>query len=120
MSRAICLSVPCPVWLGTLRNDSLEAQLHEYVKQGNYVKVKKILKKGIYVDAVNSLGQTVLFVATLLGLTKFVDILVDYGSDPNHHCFDGSTPVHAAAFSGSQWILSKLLDSGGDLWLHDE
>ncbi|XP_013374665.1 PREDICTED: inactive serine/threonine-protein kinase TEX14 [Chinchilla lanigera] len=120
MSRAVRLSIPCPVRLGTLKNDSLEAQLHEYVKQGNYVKVKKILKKGICVDAVNSLGQTALFVAALLGLTKLVDVLVDYGSDPNHRCFDGSTPVHAAAFSGSQWILSKLLDAGGDLRLHDE
>nr|KAF6459329.1 testis expressed 14, intercellular bridge forming factor [Rousettus aegyptiacus] len=120
MSRAVHLPVPCPVKLGSLRNDSLEAQLHDYVKQGNYVKVKKILKKGIYVDAVNSLGQTALFVAALLGLTKLVDILVDYGSDPNHRCFDGSTPVHAAAFSGNQWILSKLLDAGGDLRLHDE
>ncbi|XP_012503893.1 PREDICTED: inactive serine/threonine-protein kinase TEX14 isoform X2 [Propithecus coquereli] len=120
MSRAVHLPVPCPVQLGTIRNDSLEAQLHEYVKQGNYVKVKKILKKGIYVDAVNSLGQTALFVAALLGLAKLVDVLVDYGSDPNHRCFDGSTPVHAAAFSGNQWILSKLLDAGGDLRLHDQ
>ncbi|XP_053425075.1 inactive serine/threonine-protein kinase TEX14 isoform X3 [Nycticebus coucang] len=120
MSRAIHLQVPCPVQLGTLRNDSLEAQLHEYVRQGNYLKVKKILKKGIHVDAVNSLGQTALFVAALLGLTKLVDVLVDYGSDPNHRCFDGSTPVHAAAFSGNQWILSKLLDAGGDLRLHDQ
>lgn len=38
---------------------------------------------GIYVDAVNSLGQTALFLAALLGLKKLVDILVDYGSDPN-------------------------------------
>ncbi|XP_063484556.1 inactive serine/threonine-protein kinase TEX14 isoform X18 [Symphalangus syndactylus] len=110
--------------------------------------------KGIYVDAVNSLGQTALFVAALLGLRKFVDVLVNYGSDPNQlpcrmgalcctlrpapwnagalpwtsivpislpsRCFDGSTPVHAAAFSGNQWILSKLLDAGGDLRLHDE
>jgi|UniRef100_A0A8C0XGH8 inactive serine/threonine-protein kinase TEX14 len=45
MSRAVHLPFPCPVQLGTLRNDSLEAQLHEYVKQGNYVKVKKSLKK---------------------------------------------------------------------------
>ncbi|KAG8518265.1 Inactive serine/threonine-protein kinase TEX14 [Galemys pyrenaicus] len=51
---------------------------------------------------------------------KLVDVLVDYGADPNHRCFDGSTPVHAAAFSGNQWILSKLLDAGGDLRLHDE
>ncbi|PNJ65794.1 TEX14 isoform 2 [Pongo abelii] len=47
MSRAVPLPVPCPVQLGTLRNDSLEAQLHEYVKQGNYVKLKKILKKAL-------------------------------------------------------------------------
>ncbi|XP_061032366.1 inactive serine/threonine-protein kinase TEX14 isoform X5 [Eubalaena glacialis] len=120
MSRAVHLPVPCPVQLGSLRNDSLEAQLHEYVKQGNYVKVKKILKKGVYVDAVNSLGQTALFIAALLGLTKLVDVLVHYGSDPNHRCFDGSTSIHAAAFSGNQWILSKLLDAGGDLRLHDE
>ncbi|XP_056670183.1 inactive serine/threonine-protein kinase TEX14 isoform X2 [Monodelphis domestica] len=120
MSRAVQLPIPCPVQLGSLRNDSLEAQFHEYVKQGNYVKVKKILKKGIYVDTVNSLGQTALFTAALLGLPKLVDVLVDYGSDPNHRCFDGSTPVHAAAFSGNQWILSKLLDAGGDLRLHDE
>nr|KAF6301218.1 testis expressed 14, intercellular bridge forming factor [Pipistrellus kuhlii] len=120
MSRAVQLPVPCPVRLGSLKDDSLEAQLHEYVREGSYIKVKKILKKGIYVDAVNSLGQTALFLASLLGLTKLVDILVDYGSDPNHRCFDGSTPVHAAAFSGNQWILSKLLDAGGDLRLHDE
>uniref|UniRef100_A0ABM5ENE9 Inactive serine/threonine-protein kinase TEX14 isoform X2 n=1 Tax=Pogona vitticeps TaxID=103695 RepID=A0ABM5ENE9_9SAUR len=112
--------VPCPVELGKVKNDSLEARLHEYVRQGNYVKVKKLLKKGISADTINSLGQTPLFTASLLGLGKLVDILLDYGSDPNHRCYDGSTPVHAAAFSGDQLILSKLLDAGGDLRVHDK
>ncbi|XP_075760789.1 inactive serine/threonine-protein kinase TEX14 isoform X2 [Pelodiscus sinensis] len=120
MAHAIPLPIPCPVQLGTIKSDSLEAQLHEYVKQGNYVKVKKILKKGICVDTTNSLGQTALFTAALLGLGKLVDVLLEYGSDPNHRCYDGSTPVHAAAFSGNQWILSKLLDAGGDLRVHDK
>ncbi|NWY70592.1 TEX14 kinase, partial [Erithacus rubecula] len=74
---------------------------------------------GIFVDAVNSMGQTCLFIAALLGLGKIVDVLLEYGSDANHRCYDGSTPVHAAAFSGNQWILSKLLDEGGDLRVHD-
>ncbi|XP_068766158.1 inactive serine/threonine-protein kinase TEX14 [Struthio camelus] len=120
MAHALPVPIPCPVQLGSIKNDSLEAQLHEYVRQGNYVKVKKLLKKGIFVDAVNSLGQTSLFTAALLGLGKIVDVLLDFGSDPNHRCYDGSTPVHAAAFSGNQWILSKLLDGGGDLRVHDK
>ncbi|KGL78023.1 Inactive serine/threonine-protein kinase TEX14, partial [Tinamus guttatus] len=120
MAHALPVPIPCPVQLGSIKDDSLEAQLHEYVRQGNYVKVKKLLKRGISVDAGNSLGQTSLFTAALLGLGKIVDVLLDYGSDPNHRCYDGSTPVHAAAFSGNQWILSKLLDGGGDLRVHDK
>ncbi|XP_014808657.1 PREDICTED: inactive serine/threonine-protein kinase TEX14 [Calidris pugnax] len=120
MSHDLPLPIPCPVRLGIIKGDSLEAQLHDYVRQGNYAKVKKLLKKGISVDAVNSMGQTSLFTAALLGLRKIVDVLLDYGSDANHRCYDGSTPVHAAAFSGNQWILSKLLDEGGDLRVHDK
>ncbi|NWS96883.1 TEX14 kinase, partial [Mionectes macconnelli] len=120
MAHPIPLPFPCPVKLGSVRGDSLEAELHDYVREGNYVKVKKLLKKGVLVDAINSMGQTCLFTAALLGLSKIVDVLLDYGSDANHRCFDGSTPVHAAAFSGNQWILSKLLDEGGDLRAHDK
>ncbi|NXH52831.1 TEX14 kinase, partial [Rhabdornis inornatus] len=120
MAHPIPLSFPYPVQLGRIKGDSLEADLHEYVREGNYVKVKKLLKKGIFVDAVNSMGQTCLFIAALLGLGKIVDVLLEYGSDANHRCYDGSTPVHAAAFSGNQWILSKLLDEGGDLRVHDK
>uniref|UniRef100_A0A9L0T7P9 Testis expressed 14, intercellular bridge forming factor n=1 Tax=Equus caballus TaxID=9796 RepID=A0A9L0T7P9_HORSE len=71
MSRAVPLPVPCPVQLGSLRNDSLEAQLHEYVKQGNYVKVKKILKKGKYhVEMADAAWST--FLNSIRTETKYI------------------------------------------------
>ncbi|XP_064425042.1 inactive serine/threonine-protein kinase TEX14 isoform X1 [Latimeria chalumnae] len=103
-----------------MKDGSVGFDLHESVREGNYAKVKKILKKGVDVDIVNSLGQTPLFVAALLGLANVVKLLLNYGADPNHRCEDRSTPVHAASFSCNQWILSKLLDAGGDLRLHDK
>lgn len=65
--------VPPPIWSFLILHQEMSCYLH----------YPYICFAGIYVDAVNSLGQTALFVAALLGLTKLVDILVDYGSDPN-------------------------------------
>uniref|UniRef100_A0A8D0HF37 Uncharacterized protein n=1 Tax=Sphenodon punctatus TaxID=8508 RepID=A0A8D0HF37_SPHPU len=59
MAHTLPLPIPCPVQLGTIRNDSLEAQLHEYVKQGNSVKVKKLLKKESPVRKVHQLRHII-------------------------------------------------------------
>lgn len=68
MSRAVQLPVPCPVRLGSLKGDSLEAQLHEYVREGSYLKVKKILKKGRHcVELADAPGST--FLIALEGKT---------------------------------------------------
>uniref|UniRef100_A0A8D2KKM4 Uncharacterized protein n=1 Tax=Urocitellus parryii TaxID=9999 RepID=A0A8D2KKM4_UROPR len=58
MTQAVNLPIPCPIELDTLRNDSLETQLHGYVKKGNYVKVGafwKIEKDFRHVAQSNSL-----------------------------------------------------------------
>ncbi|XP_069766558.1 inactive serine/threonine-protein kinase TEX14 isoform X2 [Narcine bancroftii] len=120
MSHLVPIPVPCPVLLGTVKANASGSQLHQFVREGSHTKVKKILKKGVAVDPSNSLGQTPLFIAALLDLVKVVDVLLVFGADPNHRCDDWSTPVHAAAYSCNQWILSKLLDAGGDLRLCDK
>ncbi|XP_062887802.1 inactive serine/threonine-protein kinase TEX14-like [Mobula hypostoma] len=120
MSHLVPLPLPCPVQLGTVKADASGSQLHQFVREGSHTKVKKVLLKGVAVDTRNSLGQTPLFIAALLDLVKVVDVLLMFGADPNYRCDDRSTPVHAAAFSCNQWILSKLLDAGGDLRLNDK
>ncbi|XP_075119219.1 inactive serine/threonine-protein kinase TEX14 [Leptodactylus fuscus] len=119
MSFAKITLPPYPVRIGSVKHCSPDKHLQDYVQCGNFAKVKKMLKKGIFPDTTNSQGQTPLFVAALLGLRKIVELLLNFGSNPNHRCLDWSTPVHAAAFSCDQWIMSRLLDAGGDLRLHD-
>ncbi|XP_049325041.1 inactive serine/threonine-protein kinase TEX14 [Astyanax mexicanus] len=113
-------AVPCPVRLGKVRPGGLPALLHDAACERNVRKLEKLLKKGVDVDCENNLGQTTLFCASLLGFTNVVELLLQYGANPNHRCVDGSTPVHAGVFSCKPWLLSGLLDAGGDLRLHDD
>ncbi|XP_058645760.1 uncharacterized protein LOC131548481 isoform X1 [Onychostoma macrolepis] len=112
--------MPCPVLIGTVKGGGLSALLHRYTIEKKVAKVEKVLKKGVGVDSMNHLGQTPLFCASLLGFASVAEKLLQYGANPNHRCNDGSTPIHAAVFSCNPWLLSSLLDAGGDLRLHDD
>ncbi|CAL8365223.1 unnamed protein product [Lota lota] len=114
------LPFPCPVRLGFMKSDGPEAQLHRYTMEKNLTKMEKLLRKGVDVDCINHLGQTPLFCAALMGHEAVAELLLQYRADPNHRCKDWSTPVHAAVFSCNPWLLSCLLDSGGDIRLHDQ
>ncbi|CAM4729770.1 unnamed protein product [Leuciscus chuanchicus] len=112
--------MPCPVLLGTVKIGGLPALLHRYTIEKKVAKLEKVLKKGVGVDSMNHLGQTPLYCASLLGFVSVAEKLLQYGANPNHRCNDGSTPIHAAVFSCNPWLLSSLLDAGGDLRLHDD
>ncbi|TRY98670.1 hypothetical protein DNTS_033427 [Danionella cerebrum] len=112
--------MPCPVLLGTMIGGGLPALLHRYTLEKKVSKLEKVLKKDVKVDCTNNLGQTPLFCASLLGFASIAEKLLEYGANPNQRCIDGSTPVHAAVFSCNPWLLSSLLDAGGDLRLHDD
>ncbi|XP_075849128.1 hydroxyproline dehydrogenase isoform X2 [Microcebus murinus] len=116
------LSSRFPVELGSVRDpDTQVGRLHRLaVAGGPGWGLARLLRRVVQVDAENSAGQTGLFLSALLGHGSAVQLLLAFGADPNHRCQDGSTPVHAGAFSGCGRVMLQLLQAGGDARLHDQ
>ncbi|XP_034494160.1 inactive serine/threonine-protein kinase TEX14 isoform X3 [Ailuropoda melanoleuca] len=111
-----------PVELGSVRDpEGQVGRLHRLaVAGGPGWGLTRLLRRVVQVDGENSAGQTGLFLSALLGHSSAVQLLLTFGANPNHRCLDGSTPVHAGAFSGSSLVMLHLLQAGGDLRLHDQ
>lgn len=59
-------------------------------------------------------GQTLLHLASSLGLTRFVAGLLARGADPDTQDNNGNTPMHLAALSGHAHIVHRLRLAGAD------
>jgi cytohesin len=90
------------------------------LKEGELVKVKKCLERGISVEVRDEDGNTPLHVAASRGHLHIAKLLVESGADVNARNSEGMTPLHLAALHGHAEVAGLLIESGADVNAKDE
>jgi len=83
-------------------------------KNDDIVAVKKILAKGVDVNAQNAGGWSALMFMAGWGETDIVQVLLDQGADVNAQSTSGRTALMAAADGGHTSVLQVLLNRRSD------
>lgn len=87
---------------------------------GDLAAVKRALTDGADPNAQDpQSGSTVLSIASLMGHTEVVALLLERGADVNAKSRDGGTALHAAAFLGRAKTVKLLLEKGADATLRN-
>jgi len=90
--------------------------LHEAAGGGHRDVAEILLKHGAAVDAraENEEGYTPLIFALMKGSAKTVNLLLNWGADPNVHGKDGLSPLQEAVIKADAESVALLLDKGAD------
>lgn len=84
--------------------------LHFAVNGGHEDIVRELVSiPGIEIEAISSTKRTPLHIATSLGKTNIIKILIEKGADPNCKDDEGATPLHYASQYGMIAALTYLL-----------
>lgn len=87
---------------------------------GDLASVKRALTDGADPNAQDpQSGSTMLSIASLMGHTEVVALLLERGADVNAKSRDGGTALHAAAFLGRAETVKLLLGKGADAGLRN-
>ena len=76
------------------------------------MKVRELMYDGANVHAVNKDYETPLFLASGLGHTEIVDMLLQFGADANHASSRTSHPLIEASKNGHTEIVELLVKNG--------
>jgi ankyrin repeat domain-containing protein 50 len=80
-----------------------------------YFDAISVLNIDFEVNALNCMGTTALFLATILNNEKGVEYLLSINADPSIVNYDGTTALHGAASTGDRKIATMLLEANADI-----
>lgn len=90
------------------------------VYRQSVAEVKRLLKAGAKVDAVNDYGASPMQMAATLGNTDILKLLLDAGADPDSPNPDGQTALMAVARTGNVAAARLLLKHGATVGAHEQ
>lgn len=97
----------------TLNNHCVQLscdQLCTYVKERNLNAAKNFLMDGrSIINEPGSNGEPPLYWAAILGDSRTVELLLDYGANPNQLDKDDDTPLHSVAIFNNNTLVMELL-----------
>jgi len=107
--------------IGELIAQQAKSNLWFAVAVGDIKSVRKLLRKGYDVNAINKdSGTTPLHSASLFGHNDVVQLLIGEGADVNMRGADGGTALHAAALFGRTDVVRTLLNNGATVAVFDD
>jgi cytohesin len=90
--------------------------LHDAAKDGDLKKIRRLLKRGIDVNAKDEFyGRTPLHWAVYNKHKDVVELLISVGAEVDARAKDDKTPLHVAAENGPKDIAELLIAGGADL-----
>ncbi len=100
---------------GAALPDHLRKELGEAISAGSATKVKRLIRNGADVVALDEkTGTTPLVVAVFHGNMEIAQQLIKAGASVNQSSRDGNCPLHTAAFFCRRDFVDMLLEKGAD------
>jgi len=97
----------------------LSKELLEAIKNGDVVKVKELLEKGVDANVKDDSHKTPLHYVAILYVDEIgayiAELLIKHGADVNAKDEKGVTPLHWAVAFGKSRIINVLLENGADI-----
>lgn len=94
--------------------DDKEVDLRLAAREGDIETIRRLLVKGVGIDAKDEQGWTALREAVFQEHTSAVNFLLDRGANPNVKDNEGNSSLHWAAQIGHDGIVAALLNAGAD------